>query len=423
MEKIKSCKLRVGSKISSHFVCKISGIFGVFTDRLCEVNSERALIVLSTLFILACGSAALARTSLVALPTRQETMVKLGTKTQALVQEKRVLTLKKGNNKIDFSWQNVMIDPSSIQLMPFNSKTDIKLLSVSYPPGESALVWDIYSSKDVSQKVVISYLLANIDGLTTYLAVADTAEEKIQLKSFMVLRNFSGENFKGANISINNGKPFKTTIDHLETKRLLVSETKNIPIKKVYTWDAVKMPHDPQESRMAVGIPVSYELQNTAKSNLGHSTLTKGKVRLFQNDQKGGAIFLGEDIFSYTPVGDKTNLHIGDSRDIVVTRKILDSKRSNIQRNTKGKIQVFDEDYDINIVVENLKNTPVTLSIIETIPGQWELADISMEYKRIDHQTLRFNVALLSKQKTTLKLKYKVLNIFAGSFSRYNRVR
>ncbi|MCF6249175.1 MAG: hypothetical protein L3J69_17730 [Desulfobacula sp.] len=110
-----------------------------------------------------------------------------------------------------------MIDPSSIQLTPLGSKANIKLLSVSYPPGESALVWDIYSSKDVAQIVVISYLLAKIDGLVTYLAVADPAEKTIQLKSYLVLRNFSGENFSKACISTNNDKLFN--FSHLQIQK------------------------------------------------------------------------------------------------------------------------------------------------------------------------------------------------------------
>ncbi len=35
--------LRVDSKISSHFVCKIPSVLGVFANRVCEVIFERSL--------------------------------------------------------------------------------------------------------------------------------------------------------------------------------------------------------------------------------------------------------------------------------------------------------------------------------------------------------------------------------------------
>ena len=86
-----------------------------------ETIKPYQLIIWSVLFFLVICSQAWARTSLVALPPRQDIVLKLGGGAYTLVQEKRVLTLKKGNNRIDFSWQNVMIDPFSIQLKPLPS--------------------------------------------------------------------------------------------------------------------------------------------------------------------------------------------------------------------------------------------------------------------------------------------------------------
>ncbi len=36
-------RVRVGSKINSHFVCKMSGLFGTFANKLCEIIFERFL--------------------------------------------------------------------------------------------------------------------------------------------------------------------------------------------------------------------------------------------------------------------------------------------------------------------------------------------------------------------------------------------
>lgn len=374
------------------------------------------------LFILLSSGPAAARTSLVALPLRQDTAVKLSSRGFTLVQEKRTLTFKKGVNNIDFSWQNVMIDPDSILFAPLGQTDGIRVLSVSYPPGESALIWDVYSPDDRQEEVMISYLLAHIDGITTYHAVADPDESFIHLKSYMVLRNFSGETFDRAAVSINNSVPHTTSVDHLETKRILVGEQSDIPIRKIYTWDALKMPHDPQRARAAVGIPVVYEILNSAESRLGKTALLEGKARIFQDDGNQGSIFLGEDTCPFTPVGDKARLHIGDSRDVVVTRKVMDSKRSRIRRDKKGNIQVYDETVAVHIIAENLKDRPMTLSVVETIDGHWESLDIPMTYRQLDHKTLQFDIRLAPGETKTLPLRYKILNIFSGSFSRYNRV-
>lgn len=377
---------------------------------------------LSLLILLGTINACLARTSLVSLPPRQHVAIRLGNNGTTLVQEKRILTFKKGINKIDFSWQNVTIDPSSITLATLLNPDKISILSVSYPPGEAALVWEIHSREDLEETIMISYLLANIDYIVTYRAVTDPSEQTIDLNSFMVLRNFSGENFDKVTASLNSGNHFNTSIRHLETKKILVSQKHKIPIKKVYTWNALKMPHEPEKSKMAVGIPTSYEFINDKDSNLGITALSPGKARLFARDNQGSTIFLGEDMVKFTPVGDKSDLHIGDSRDIVVTQHRLDTKRTNIKRNTKGNIQVYDEIIKDRVTMENLKDSPVTLSLIETIPGQWKPLDISMAYEKKDHKTLVFSVELLPKEKKILNMHYIVLNIFAQKFSPYNRV-
>lgn len=363
-----------------------------------------------------------ARTSLVALPERHLSAVKLQSGKPTLIQETRILSLKKGLNRIDFSWQGVRIDPASIQIEPLSHPGDITILSVSFPPGESALIWQIHSKTDVEEQVVLSYLLAGIDSLMTYTAVADPKEKLIRLDADLVLRNFSGEDFAGAQMMINHSLPFQTDTRNLETKRITLRQWPNVKIEKQYTWDAMKMPHDPENSTEAVGIPVSYKIINAKTDGLGESELIEGKARVFQDDKKGGTIFLGEDICQYTPPGDFVLVNIGDSRDIIVTRRIMNMTKTNVRKNKKGQIQAHDEAYDVTITMENTKDQAVTLSVIEWIPGQWEAVAISMNYKKRDARQIEFQVALSPKEKKTLQLRYKVLNIFTGRFARFNFV-
>ena len=151
--------------------------------------------LIAIMLVLACAAVTQARIKLVALPERAATVVRLDNPTATLIEEERVLTLQKGINKIDFSWKGVSIDADSIRLSVLEHPDKVILLNVSYPPDEAALVWEINSDKDYAEKVRISYLLSNIDRLITYKAIADKAETAVDLKSYLVLRNFSGEDF------------------------------------------------------------------------------------------------------------------------------------------------------------------------------------------------------------------------------------
>ncbi|MHC5156693.1 MAG: hypothetical protein ACYSOZ_01150 [Planctomycetota bacterium] len=165
--------------------------------------------------------AAQARTKLVALPERDATIIRLDNPNATLIEEERILTLQKGLNKVDFSWKAVSIDADSIRLTVLDHPEEVKLLNVSYPPGEPALVWEIASDGDYAETVRISYLLRNIDRLVTYKAIADKDETQLDLKSYLVLRNFSGEDFDKARVLLDYGDSFEQGIDHEETKRML----------------------------------------------------------------------------------------------------------------------------------------------------------------------------------------------------------
>jgi hypothetical protein len=348
--------------------------------------------------ILAAGLAVLcltvglqARIKLVALPERAATVIRLDNPNATLIEEDRVLTLQKGLNKVDFSWKGVQIDEDSIRLQSLDHPDNVTLLSVSYPPGEAALVWEINSNGDFAENVRISYLLSNIDRLITYKAVANKPETQVDLKSYLVLRNFSGEDFEQG-------------IDHEETKQMLFLSKAPVPIRKIWTFDAAALPWDPEQlNNQNVGIPVSYEITNAEKSGLGQFALWGGKARIFQEDGHGSTIFLGEDHAALVPVGEKMQLYIGDSRDIVVTQRKMQDAQINLRKNNSGNVVLYDTDEIITAKIENFKDSPAVLTMIQHIPGQWEMEDCRLDgkvltlgsgYTKKDAGTLKFEIEL-----------------------------
>jgi hypothetical protein len=369
------------------------------------------------LLLLVCSGISHGRIKLVALPERAATVIRLDNPRATLIEEERVLTLQEGPNKVDFSWKGVSIDADSIRLRTLDHPDKVTLLSVSYPPNEAALVWDISSKSDYAETVRISYLLSNIDRLITYKAIADKAETFVDLKSYLVLRNFSGEDFDKARVLLDYGDAFEQGIDHEETKRMLFLKSPKVPITKIWTFDAAKLPWDPEKlENKNVGIPVSYRIVNDAKSGLGKFALWGGKARLFQDDGHESTIFLGEDVTGLVPVGEKTELYIGDSRDIVVTQRKMADTRINIRRNKKNQIILYDTDEQITAKIENFKDGPVVLTMIQHIPGQWDMDNCNIKYEKKDANTLEFEIKLPARTESgpavkELKMHYNRRNI------------
>jgi hypothetical protein len=218
----------------------------------------RKVFCLTLTAVLVLGANAQARTKLVALPERDTVTIRFDNPTATLVEEERILTLQEGENLVDFSWRGVQIDPDSIRLSLLSHPGKVALLSVSYPPGEAALVWRIHSEGAWEEKVRISYLLSFIDRLVTYKGVATKDEKTLDMEMFLVLRNFSGEDFQGARVDLGQGLPFTGDSAHEETRQIHILSVERVPLSKTFTWDSDEKPWEPKRLETAVGIPVHY---------------------------------------------------------------------------------------------------------------------------------------------------------------------
>jgi hypothetical protein len=352
-----------------------------------------------------------ARIKLTALPARETSSIRLDNASATLIEEERTLTLQKGLNQVDFSWKGVSIDMDSIRLLLLSHPDKVKMLNVSYPPGEPALVWQIYSPEAWEENVRIAYLLRNIDRLVEYKAVASRAETDVALKSYVILRNFSGENFDNTRIFFNAGSGFEQSIQHEETKQILTFDAPGVPITKIWKFDSALQPWDPEKEAEAVGIPVSYRIVNAQSNKLGKAVLWNGKVRVFQDDGHGSTIILGEDQTAATPIGEKTDLYIGDSRDIVVTQRKMQEKMVNARRNDHQQVILHDMDELIEAKIENFKDTPAVLTMVQHISGQWDMDECNLAYTRKDAETLEFEIPLPARGKQTLSMNYIRRNI------------
>ena len=369
------------------------------------------LPTLAAVMLLLAAAGAEARIKLVALPARETTIVRLDNPQYTVVEEERTLTLQKGTNHVDFSWKGVNIDADSIRLQMLDHPGEVKLINVAYPPNEAALVWQIYAPRAYGERARISYLLGNIDRVVTYKGVAAKDESAMDLKSYMVLRNFSGEDFADARVLLDYGQAFEKSIRHEETKRMLFFFRNKLPVEKTFTWDDQQQPWDPEKVGRNVGIPVYYTLYNTKEKGLGDNALWDGKTRVFQADGHGSTIFLGEDGTTFVPVGEKFKVRIGDSRDIVVTQKKMREKQINLRRNHHNQVVLYDTDELVETKIENFKDKPAVLVLTEHIPGQWDMEECTHKYELKDHQTLEFRIELKPKEKVKLMMHYHRRNL------------
>ena len=307
---------------------------------------------------------ALAGIKLITLPPRERVEIHLEHRGVTLVEEERTVPLTAGVNDVVFAWANTSIDRSSIQLRPLSSPAPdgkgVQVLSVSYPPGENALTWQVASEKAGPARVRISYLIGRLDKSFAYRAETTRDEKTLTLWQYILLHNAANEEFGTAGMWPGFGERIERPIGVNETRKILTARYTDVPVRKTYTADLAHHGYL-EAAKKQLRIPMHYVLQNDLSHGLGDSPLRFGKARIFQQDGHGGAAFLGEDWAAFTPRDDELKLFLGVSRDIVVKRTI--DKREEIRRT--GNLR----DYDVVIKyeIENFKDSAADLDIVESM--------------------------------------------------------
>jgi hypothetical protein len=162
-----------------------------------------------------------ARIKVVTLPKRERVELQLDNPHATLVEEERVVALLKGANQIDFSWANTGIDKDTIVFRPINMADKARVISVSYPPGESALVWQVFADEAGPCRVRISYLIQNLNRSFSYRATATHDESELVLRNSIRLDNFSGEHYDGAGVWAGFGPHVQKAVGVHESKEML----------------------------------------------------------------------------------------------------------------------------------------------------------------------------------------------------------
>jgi len=162
------------------------------------------------LLILAASivSTVYAKVDLSTLPERESTQLTIYNSADlTLVRESRPLTLKKGKNKLQFSWANTLIDPTSLEMLPKAHADKIDIADLTYPPRVKNLgLWNIDSEVSGKVPVEITYLTSGLSWRAFYMGTLTEDEKTMRLQGYVRVTNNSGEDYENAQTRLIVGK-------------------------------------------------------------------------------------------------------------------------------------------------------------------------------------------------------------------------
>ncbi|HZN56415.1 MAG TPA: DUF4139 domain-containing protein [Candidatus Polarisedimenticolaceae bacterium] len=298
------------------------------------------------------------------------------------------------------------------------------------------LVWTLDAPKAGSAPAEVSYLTDGMNWSADYVAVVDADEKRAGLSGWVTVDNHAGATFRDATLKLVAGDVRRvspqalmkydmavreaaasapqmteeaffeyhlytldrpTTIKDNQTKQLSLFSAPSVPVAKklMLTGDYGYYRNPYGDGTQPQKVAVVLELVNAQSAGLG-IPLPKGTVRVYKKDRSGAEQFVGEDAIDHTPKDETLKLHVGDAFDVVAERAQSDFKMV-------GRRQA---ESAWTISLRNRKEEDVTIIVREPVGGDWTLMTSSVPGKKIDQNTLEFQVPVPAGKE--VKLTYRI---------------
>jgi hypothetical protein len=191
----------------------------------------------------------------------------------------------------------------------------------------------------------------------------------------------------------------RTTVKNNQTKQISLLDAPDIPIRKELRFYGAS-----QYYRSQFGTPISnqkvgvfLEIANTKQQGLG-IPLPKGTVRVYKAAADKSLQFIGEDAIDHTPKDEKVKIKMGEAFDVVGERAQRDWK--------KIAWNVYETEWDVEL--RNHKKEEVEVTIVEPVPGDWEVLKSSQPYSKVEAHTLQFVVRVPKDGKVTVNYRVRM---------------
>ncbi|MEN6574732.1 MAG: DUF4139 domain-containing protein [Phycisphaerales bacterium] len=148
------------------------------------------------------------KVDLVTLPARDAVQLTIYNSTDmTLVRDGRALTLKEGENALQFSWENTLIDPTSLEMLPKARADAIEIAELTYPPRvKNVGLWNVQSGISGKVPVEITYLTSGLAWRAFYMGTLSSDEKTMHLEGYVRVTNNSGEDYENAQVRLIVGK-------------------------------------------------------------------------------------------------------------------------------------------------------------------------------------------------------------------------
>jgi hypothetical protein len=394
------------------------------------------IVMLMALMVLSMASGASAKVDLTTLPTRDTVQLTIYNSADlTLVRESRALTLKTGANALQFSWENTLIDPTSLEMLPKAQAGQIDIAGLVYPARVKNLgLWNIQSKISGKVPVEITYFTSGLSWRAYYMGTLAQDEKTMRLQAYVRVTNGSGEDYENAQVRLIVGKvhildqiaelarrqyPYgrpgegmivtaqpapmveerqKALVrfrllgnEALAAPKEIVKEglseyflytiegTETIPngwSKRLQSFDVDAVPvinlYKFEEERYGPSVTRFLSFKNDEAHKLGQTPIPDGSLTVYRAvDEQKHLSYEGQSSFKYVPVNEEVELNLGAVADVVVEPNLIETDTDNYRFDNNGNISGWDEIQVFNVSVRNTRDVAVKVEITRNFPSPY----------------------------------------------------
>jgi hypothetical protein len=384
-----------------------------------------------------------------------------------MVKETRTLVLRKGLNRLEFSWANTLIDPTSVEFRALTHADAVEVLDASFPPRVAdTLEWRVSSEYAGEVQVEIRYFTSGISWAADYVAEAAKDEKAMSLSGWVRVNNHSGEDYEHAQVRLvvgvvrlveeiallakkdqSNNRLGLDKLGSLATRQLAYgalggavfkSEDRPKDVVKeemseyfLYTVEGRDTIPNGWSKRMpsfqAPGVPVTsyykfekerwgdsvlrhYRFTNSVPSRLGQEPLPDGAVKAFRLATDDGLYqYVGATQVKYIPIKETVELELGNDPEVMIKPVLMDWQKLDIKFDQHGNVSGWTTKETWQFEVQNSKDIEVVLDIRRNFSGDWSL-ETEAAHETVDASKVKFIVPLKPREKQAFSYELTTRN-------------
>ena len=288
----------------------------------------------------------------------------------------------------------------------------------------------------------LSYLTGGLTWKADYVAELSSREDRLDLNGWVTLSNTSGTAYPNAQLQLVAGEVNRTpketmkmlraapmaaagvaanmheeslfeyhlysldrptTIGDNQTKQVALLSAQNVKTGKEYRLYGGDWYYTAQQGDLGKRLKPGVYLEFANRGEDLGLPLPKGIVRVYKKDAAGRAQFIGEDRIDHTAKGEMVRLKLGETFDITADKVQTDFQKLSGFNTPAG---IFESGYQIEI--RNAKTEAVTVKVVETVPGDWQILQESLPGNKESARTIAWQVPVPAAGKTVLSWRVRV---------------